>query len=96
MAAQVGSTFALGTVTDLGRGGLQCSDPTEPLRLQRPWRVEYCGVTPTGAPCFMSTEEVAKAITLREAVSGVAPKTTTRSLATEEQQGSHGRLTQPH
>ena len=62
VAALVGSTFALGTVTDLGRGGLQCSDPTEPLRLQRPWRVEYDGVTPSGAPAFMSAEEVAQAI----------------------------------
>ena len=68
VAVLKGEVFVLGKVTDLGRGGTACSDPSQPLTLPKPWRVEYDGVAPPGVPYFMSTEEVAAAATLRKAV----------------------------
>ena len=48
-----------GEVVDLGRGGLMVSNPAIPLLVAKPWRIDWDGITPAGAPAFMSSEEVA-------------------------------------
>ena len=88
VAVLVRDEMCVGIINDLGRGGLLVSDPSAPLMLDKPWRVDYFAVAPQGAPAFMSTEEVGQASTLAKALAS-SVKTAVDAGVAEKQRRIH-------
>ena len=80
--------FLRGTVNDLGRGGLLVANPAIPLQVAKPWRVDWKGIVPSGAPIFMLTEEVEESSKLHVALAGTVKGSVDEALG-EKQRRVH-------
>ena len=88
VAVPVEGKFAEGVISDLGRGGLAVSNPEIPLQVAKPWRVDYKGITPAGAPAFMNTDEVAQYSSFYSSLKGSLREGVQEALA-EKQRRVH-------
>ena len=60
-------TFATGVICDLGRDGINASNPAQPLEMETPWRIKFDAAPPPRTNSYLSTEGVEAASKLHRA-----------------------------